>query len=52
MGDKRISRTRLQAGRRDRHTDELRQFFELEDFSESEAIDQARKLEAELAKKK
>jgi len=31
---------------------ELRQFFELEDFGESEAIDQARKLEAELAKKK
>jgi hypothetical protein len=31
---------------------ELRQFFELEDFGESEAIDQARKLEAELAQKK
>ena len=31
---------------------ELRQFFELEDFGESEAIDQARKLEGELAKKK
>jgi hypothetical protein len=31
---------------------ELRQFFELEDFGESEAIDQARKLEAELARKK
>jgi hypothetical protein len=31
---------------------ELRQFFELEDFGESEAIDRARKLEAELAKKK
>ena len=31
---------------------ELRQLFELEDFAPSEAIDQARELEKELAKKK
>jgi len=31
---------------------ELRQLFELEDFGESEAIEQARKLESELGKKK
>jgi hypothetical protein len=31
---------------------ELRQLFELEDFGESAAVDQARKLEKELAKKK
>jgi len=30
---------------------ELRQFFELEDFGDSEAVQQARKLEAGLAKK-
>ena len=31
---------------------ELRQLFEMEDFGESEAVEQARKLESELAKKK
>jgi hypothetical protein len=31
---------------------ELRQLFELEDFAPSPAIDEARKLETELAKKK
>jgi hypothetical protein len=31
---------------------ELRQFFELEDFAPSEAIDQARELEKEITKKK
>ena len=31
---------------------EVRQFFELEDFGESPAIERARKLEQELAKKK
>ena len=30
---------------------EIRQFFELEDFGESEAIEQARKLESKLQKK-
>lgn len=31
---------------------ELRQLFEMEDFGESEAVEQARKLESQLAKKK
>lgn len=31
---------------------EIRQFFELEDFTPSEAVDRARELENELAKKK
>jgi hypothetical protein len=31
---------------------ELRQFFELEDFGESEAVEQARKLESKLSKNK
>jgi len=31
---------------------EIRQLFELEDFGPSEAIDRARELEKELAKKK